>query len=205
MAKVSMYGCRRTGQRLRGGGVLTASTLLAMAERDGVRVGFSPTGCLTASGPREALAKWLPELRAMKPAIAAAVAQASDAAHRCGVCGQLAHFGFGVRVREGQEGRWFCAAHRLAREWDSMTTELDTVAPARSPSGAALRMRRHRERRRDGLRCMTIELRETEVSALIRKGFLKEDARSNLQAVRKRFLWLSGQDVGFVTRNRQPT
>jgi hypothetical protein len=100
-------------ERLRGGGVLTASTLLAMAERDGVRVGFSPTGCLTASGPREALAKWLPELRAMKPAIAAAVAQVSDAAHRCGVCGQLAHFGFGVRQREGQEGRWFCAAHRL--------------------------------------------------------------------------------------------
>ena len=58
-------------------------------------------------------------------------------------------------------------------------------APA--PSAAALRMRRHRERRRDGLRCMTIELRETEVSALVRKGFLKEDARSNLQAVRNAF------------------
>ena len=34
---------------------------------------------------------------------------------------------------------------------------------------------------------MTIDLRETEVSALIRKGFLKEDARSNLQAVRNAF------------------
>ena len=33
-------------------------------------------------------------------------------------------------------------------------------------SAAALRMRRHRERRRDGLRCMTIELRETEIDAL---------------------------------------
>ena len=32
-------------------------------------------------------------------------------------------------------------------------------------------------RRRDGLRCMTIELRETEVTALIRKRLLKEDAR----------------------------
>jgi hypothetical protein len=31
-----------------------------------------------------------------------------------------------------------------------------------APSAAALRMRRHRERRRDGLRCMAIELRETE-------------------------------------------
>jgi hypothetical protein len=91
---------------------LTATTLLQMAERDGVRVGFSPSGGLKASGPRDALAKWLPELRAMKPGIAAAVAQVSDAARRCGVCGQLAHFGYGVRIRQGEEGRWFCAAHR---------------------------------------------------------------------------------------------
>ena len=53
---------------------MTATTLLQMAERVGVRVGFSPSGGLKASGPRDALAKWLPELRAMKPAIAAAVA-----------------------------------------------------------------------------------------------------------------------------------
>lgn len=35
------------------------------------------------------------------------------------------------------------------------------------PSRATLRMRRHRERRRDGLRCLTIELRETEIDALV--------------------------------------
>ena len=52
-----------------------------------------------------------------------------------------------------------------------------------APSAAALRMRRHRERRRDGLRCMTIELRETEVTALVRKGFLNEEARNNRRAV----------------------
>ena len=34
--------------------------------------------------------------------------------------------------------------------------------PDHGPSPAAERMRRHRERRRDGLRCLTIELRETE-------------------------------------------
>jgi hypothetical protein len=33
--------------------------------------------------------------------------------HRCSVCGQLARFGFGVRLLHGEEGRWFCAAHRL--------------------------------------------------------------------------------------------
>jgi hypothetical protein len=54
-------------------------------------------------------------------------------------------------------------------------------------SGAALRMRRHRERRRDGLRCMTIELRETEITALIRKGLLKEDVRSDVRAVKTAF------------------
>ena len=58
-------------------------------------------------------------------------------------------------------------------------------APA--PSAAALRMRRHRERRRDGLRCMTIELRETEVTALIRKGLLSDDARNDLKAVKRAF------------------
>ena len=43
--------------------------------------------------------------------------------------------------------------------------------------------RRHRERRRDGLRCLTIELRETEVDVLIRKGMLKPDARNDRNAV----------------------
>jgi hypothetical protein len=32
--------------------------------------------------------------------------------HRCSVCGQPARFGFGVRLRQGEEGRWLCAAHR---------------------------------------------------------------------------------------------
>jgi hypothetical protein len=50
-------------------------------------------------------------------------------------------------------------------------------------SGAAERMRRHRKRRRDGLRCLTIELRETEVDVLIRKGMLKADARNDRSAV----------------------
>jgi hypothetical protein len=35
------------------------------------------------------------------------------------------------------------------------------------------------------LRCVTIELRETEVGVLSQKGFLKEDARNDLHAVRE--------------------
>jgi hypothetical protein len=55
------------------------------------------------------------------------------------------------------------------------------------PSGATLRMRRHRERRRDGLRCMMIELRETEVTALIRRGLLKGETRNDRSAVKAAF------------------
>ncbi len=70
----------------------------------------------------------------------------------------------------------------------SHSSETTLIAPttdavARSP--AAERMRRSRQRRRDGMRCVRVELRETEVDALIRKGLLHADARNNLSAIRK--------------------
>ena len=52
-------------------------------------------------------------------------------------------------------------------------------------SPAAERMRLHRERRRRGLRCLMIELRETEIDALIRKGFLTAETRNDAKPVRK--------------------
>jgi len=63
-----------------------------------------------------------------------------------------------------------------------MTTNPPTAAPA-TRSTSAERMRTHRQRRRDGLRCVTIELRETEIEALARNGFLKADARNDLCAI----------------------
>jgi hypothetical protein len=63
-----------------------------------------------------------------------------------------------------------------------MTTNPPTASPA-TRSAAAERMRRHRERRRDGLRCVTIELRETEIDALARNGFLQDDARNDLRSI----------------------
>jgi hypothetical protein len=45
-------------------------------------------------------------------------------------------------------------------------------------SAAAHRMRLHRERRRQGLRCLTIELRKREITALVRFGLLQPEARS---------------------------
>jgi hypothetical protein len=60
-------------------------------------------------------------------------------------------------------------------------------------SAAAERMRRHRERRRKGLSCLMIQLRETEVDALIRSGLLKPETRNNAGAVRKAFyMFLDG-------------
>ena len=52
-------------------------------------------------------------------------------------------------------------------------------------SSAAERMRRHRERRRDGLRCLSIELRATEIDELITRGFLAPDVRNEQAAVRE--------------------
>jgi hypothetical protein len=51
----------------------------------------------------------------------------------------------------------------------------------RSP--AAERMRLHRERKKNGMRCLMIELRETEIDALIRKGFLKADTRNDTSEI----------------------
>jgi hypothetical protein len=53
----------------------------------------------------------------------------------------------------------------------------------RRNSPAAERMRIHRQRRKTGLRCLTIELRETEIDALLQKGLLKSDARNDLSAI----------------------
>jgi hypothetical protein len=44
-------------------------------------------------------------------------------------------------------------------------------------------MRAFGERRRDGLRCLTIELRETEIDALIRRGLLRADMRNDPNAI----------------------
>ena len=64
------------------------------------------------------------------------------------------------------------------------TATPSTNAPA-APSAAAQRMRLHRERRRHGLRCLTIELRETEIDALIRRGSLNTEMRNDPIAVSK--------------------
>jgi hypothetical protein len=62
-------------------------------------------------------------------------------------------------------------------------TPIAPTAAALARSSAAERMRRHRERRRDGLRCVVVELRDTEIDGLIRKGLLKSETRNNRNAI----------------------
>jgi hypothetical protein len=52
-----------------------------------------------------------------------------------------------------------------------------------SPNPAAERMRRHRERRREGLRCLWIELHETELDALVLTGLLEPKSRHDENAI----------------------
>jgi hypothetical protein len=56
-----------------------------------------------------------------------------------------------------------------------MTNELTTEPTVRSP--AAERMARSRQRRRDGLRCITIDLYEREIDGLVARGLLDRNAR----------------------------
>jgi hypothetical protein len=53
-----------------------------------------------------------------------------------------------------------------------------------SPSAAARRMQLHRLRRQRKLRCLTIELRVTEVGALVQRGYLNPERQNDLKAIR---------------------
>jgi hypothetical protein len=55
--------------------------------------------------------------------------------------------------------------------------------PAANTTPAAERMRRHRERRREGLRCLWVELHETELDGLVRAGLLEPKSRHDENAI----------------------
>jgi hypothetical protein len=64
-------------------------------------------------------------------------------------------------------------------------TESLTSTQTSTSSPASKRMRRHRQRRRAGLRCLTIQIRETEIDTLVRKGLLGPDTRNDAHAIIK--------------------
>jgi hypothetical protein len=52
-----------------------------------------------------------------------------------------------------------------------------------SGCGAAERMRRSRDRRKHGMRCFTLELRDAEISALVRRGLIAPDQRNDRRSI----------------------
>jgi hypothetical protein len=65
------------------------------------------------------------------------------------------------------------------------TTAVPTTAEPEAPRTAAERMRRHRDRRRRRVRFLGIELFDTEVDALVRRGLLRAETRNDRSAVTK--------------------
>jgi len=57
-----------------------------------------------------------------------------------------------------------------------------TAAPA-TRSTAAERQRAFRQRRRQGLRCVTLEMRASEIDALVSKQLLKPETRNDPSAI----------------------
>ena len=67
----------------------------------------------------------------------------------------------------------------------------------RQPSAAA-RMRLHRLRKQSGLTCLRVEIRDSEITALVRKGLLQPDSRHDLKAVRKAMYVFLDRSLGGV-------
>jgi hypothetical protein len=67
---------------------------------------------------------------------------------------------------------------------EHIETSSGPTSPLDARSASAERMRAHRSRRQAGLRCLTIELRETEVTELIRRKLLDPVARNDVHAIR---------------------
>ena len=70
---------------------------------------------------------------------------------------------------------------------------MSNLPTSRSPSPVAVRMRRYRKQRRQGLRSVRIRLDETDCDALIRMGLLKEEQRHDIEAQ-----WLTSESAGRV-------
>lgn len=79
---------------------------------------------------------------------------------------------------------------------DSEVTVVSSTTKPPARSGAAERMRLYRERRRQGLRCLIIELRETEIDALIRGALLKSEMRNDASAVSEALYALFDRTLG---------
>src|SRR5260370_33663011 len=84
-----------------------------------------------------------------------------------------------------------CAGGELSRSlpwlfpWGFGAKMSENTAPPIMLSPAAERMRRHRQRRRKGLRSVWVDIRESEIDELIRRGHLANTDRDDRYAVRR--------------------
>ena len=58
-----------------------------------------------------------------------------------------------------------------------------TMGPPTAALTGAERQRAYRQRRRQGLRCVPIQIRESEIDVLVRKQLLKPETRNDLGAI----------------------
>jgi hypothetical protein len=58
------------------------------------------------------------------------------------------------------------------------------MTEAVTPSPAAVRARKHRERRRSGARCVTVQLWQWGVDQLVALGYLRSTERNDLEAIK---------------------
>jgi hypothetical protein len=60
---------------------------------------------------------------------------------------------------------------------------MTTTTPSGAPSSTE-RSRRHRQRRRQGTRCVTVDVSQSERDALVVRGYLSEEERDNGAAIK---------------------
>ena len=70
-------------------------------------------------------------------------------------------------------------------------TQIDAIREA-----AANRVHLHRARRRHGLRCLMIQIRDREIDALVRQGLLDSEKRDDTRAIRAAFHQYLDQTLG---------
>jgi hypothetical protein len=86
-------------------------------------------------------------------------------------------------IEAGQPSRWSANPMDHSPTWGAKGSQMNEHSPHIVPSPATDRMRRHRERRAIGLRCIMIQLRETEIDVLVRKALLDRARRDDPNAL----------------------
>ncbi len=82
----------------------------------------------------------------------------------------------------GQSPTWRLPKVRRWARGAPMISDRQAVESA-TVSAAAARMRAHRERRREGLHCVTVQLRATKLDELVRRGLLPSETRNDVNAI----------------------